>query len=329
MFEKLKTRTSRFKTALLVVIGLYGAVITAQWLITNVLGELIIPISILNDGSPIIWLPTLILFPIMFVWRKRIAFLLVVPFAVLLVSYAPLLLPRAQAVVDDSESLTIMTYNLNRANHDAETVLQIIRSADADVVALQEINLTIEQAVATQLIDEYPHQAIHATAGYHGQAVLSRYPIVADEFWRTILGHQRVELDVDGQRITLYNVHPIHHFAFLAGTDFWTRGHEINDILSRTATEAYPTLLVGDFNMTDQSEDYANVRRQFSDSFRDVGQGMGFTWPQHFGRLPLFSRIDYIFYDANFEAVSAQVWETGGVSDHRPYLATLQLSSIR
>ncbi len=329
MIEKLKTRTSRFKNVLIVVIGLYGAVITAQWLITNLLGELIIPISLLNDVSPIVWLPTLILFPVMLLWRKRIALLLLVPFVVLLLSYAPLLLPHTQAVVDDTDTLTIMTYNLNRANHDAQTVLQIIRSADADIVSLQEINLTIEEAVSTQLAEEYPHQAIHATEGYHGQAVLSRYPIVDDDFWRTILGHQRVELDVDGQVMTLYNVHPIHHMVFLGGVDFWTRNHEITDILSRTATETNPTLLVGDFNMTDQSEDYANVRRQFSDSFRDVGQGMGFTWPQHFGRLPLFSRIDYIFYNDNFEAISAQVWETGGISDHRPYLATLHLISAR
>ena len=40
-----------------------------------------------------------------------------------------------------------------------------------------------------------------------------------------------------------------------------------------------PILIAGDFNMTDQTDDYRRLTAKFSDTFREVGWGMGFTFP--------------------------------------------------
>ncbi len=83
--------------------------------------------------------------------------------------------------------------------------------------------------------------------------------------------------------------------------------------------------------MTDQASDYARVTTQFDDTYREVGWGLGWTFPdfaqpnaQPF-RTSILSalgrpvtRIDFVFHNDALYAISARVWPASGGSDHRP-----------
>ncbi|HLH73047.1 MAG TPA: endonuclease/exonuclease/phosphatase family protein, partial [Chloroflexota bacterium] len=95
--------------------------------------------------------------------------------------------------------------------------------------------------------------------------------------------------------------------------------------LLRIAVTDEPTLLLGDFNMLDWHAYHARlVAAGFVDSFREAGQGAGFTYPRRYGRLPLVPvlRIDYVWHSPHLRAVSARVGADAG-SDHLPVIVDL------
>jgi endonuclease/exonuclease/phosphatase (EEP) superfamily protein YafD len=107
------------------------------------------------------------------------------------------------------------------------------------------------------------------------------------------------------------------------------RGQEIAIALDKAAQEQVPVLLVGDFNMSEESLDYQRITAVYRDAFREVGVGMGFTFPDHRlpqsradGKLPPLPfpliRLDYCFIGDGWTALEARVWQTSGGSDHRP-----------
>ena len=223
-------------------------------------------------------------------------------------------------------------------------MVSIMRECDADIISLQELSREAADCFKTALNDLYPHQALYPDAiPSRGQGVLSRFPITAQHYWQNphiakhTLGHLRVQLNVDGTTITLYNAHPIHPGMGDNGFSTRPRGAEIDVVLAKAAQDSGPVLIMGDFNMTDQSEDYQRIVQQYDDSFGAVGKGMGFTFPDlsDFQSLPSywplpvrlfrFLRLDYIFHNRYFQPLHAHVWPTAGGSDHRPVFALLAL----
>lgn len=89
--------------------------------------------------------------------------------------------------------------------------------------------------------------------------------------------------------------------------------------------------MLGDFNMTDLDENYRRITTNYQDAFREVGWGLGFTnpdWSTGQAReglpfIPLYQRIDYVFYNQAFTALDARVWPSSGGSDHRPLYVVL------
>jgi vancomycin resistance protein VanJ len=96
----------------------------------------------------------------------------------------------------------------------------------------------------------------------------------------------------------------------------------VNELLRRAGGETMPVLIAGDFNMTDQTGDYARIAEQYADTYREIGWGMGFTFPD-LGQRLLLAQLDYVFHSSHFVAVEARVWGTSGGSDHRPVYAVL------
>jgi endonuclease/exonuclease/phosphatase (EEP) superfamily protein YafD len=201
-------------------------------------------------------------------------------------------------------------------------VTQLIREVNADVVALQEVNRAGYFYLYDTLADIYPHQAFHPDSAPPGQAVISKYPILEDNYWQVERAHQRVLLDFNGTPITLYNVHPVHfNLSRRALLSFEGQLREIDDIIDRVTHEEGVLLIVGDFNTTDQTEMYGRFAQLYGDAFRAVGSGFGLTFPAW---LPL-ARLDYVFYNTAFVPLEARVWAAAGGSDHHPLYVRLIL----
>jgi vancomycin resistance protein VanJ len=316
---------------LLAGINAYGLSVTVFLLLRWLIGESWSLIALFNSIAHLLFLPAIVLLPLALLLRRRVTTLLVLPaLLAFLLGYGAAFMPRS-ASASDTESLDVLTYNMKSITSNFDPLVAIIREANADVVALQELSQPMSEHLAEVLAEEYPYQAMHTFPNdpVPGQGVLSRYPIVDDEYWRVHLAMQRVTLSVNGP-LVFYNVHPI---MPLSRNGFDRRAEEITDLLERARKETSPVLLAGDFNMSDQSADYWRLTARYQDSYREAGWGFGFTFPAEMSmfrgnpylpqNLPPLVRLDYVFHDASYEAVEARVWPTSGGSDHLPVFVSL------
>ncbi|RMG89426.1 MAG: hypothetical protein D6712_01685, partial [Chloroflexi bacterium] len=226
------------------------------------------------------------------------------------------------------------TYNLKTEHESYDPLEAIIRAADADIVFLQELSEPAEAQYTANLREQYPYyEGVTFGLSVMGLGIFSKYPISdvsfgwRDEVW---LRYMRAVVTVDGREVILYNIHtspPIYGIAF----DDAPRHDDISTVVALATQETAPVLIAGDFNAPDQTEDYRLLAAHFTDTFAEVGYGLGVTWPQ-FGSfrsivsvLRPFIRLDYIWHSEHFIGLNAEVWPESGGSDHHPVRAELAL----
>lgn len=326
------------------VSAIYGVLISLILLVRRPLGERWGVIGVFNSFAHLLMLPALVLLPLSLTRRHRWLMLpLAVPALTFIRAYGAQFVRRRPAVISGRQ-VTVLTYNLHKEAKNLEPIIEVITAANADVVALQELSAEAADCFQSVLRDEYPYQALHPQShASQGQGVLSRFPITAESYWRNphiaseSLGHLRVEIDVEGVLVTVYNTPPLHPGMGDKWFDTTIRAAEIDTVLERAVQDEGAVLIMGDFNMSDQSDDYLSLRARYGDTFGAVGRGMGFTFPDlrtfqslpDYWPLPMplppFLRLDYIFHNDAFTPLEARVWPHSGGSDHRPVVATLTL----
>jgi endonuclease/exonuclease/phosphatase (EEP) superfamily protein YafD len=90
-----------------------------------------------------------------------------------------------------------------------------------------------------------------------------------------------------------------------------------------------PVIVMGDFNLGDQTKAYTSLSRVLDDAYREAGWGFGFTFPYRLrmGRTmvpgPLVC-LNYVFYSDHFYAEQARV-VCSGASDHCHLVAQLAI----
>jgi endonuclease/exonuclease/phosphatase (EEP) superfamily protein YafD len=328
---------------MLTVIGNAYVLILALLLgIKALIGERLILLVIVNSGLHLLLMMAFIWLAVCLIRRRLIpaavAALSVIYFVVF---YGTLFLPRTVASISGTP-IRLLTYNIHSEDTLFDPMIALIRQSNADIVLFQELSVQAAARFKTDLSADYPYQAFHADPDmpYIGQGILSRYPILSDDYWRNelpdTLGQLQVEININGTHLTLYNAHPIP--AFLENEKlFLVEAHEreLRSILDRAAKDQGPLLIAGDFNMTDQSDAYQEITARYHDSWRDVGWGLGFTFPDYsepnagpialnFLR-PLF-RLDYVFHNDQVLPIEAHVWPNSGGSDHHPLFVQFLLS---
>jgi vancomycin resistance protein VanJ len=316
--------------------NLYGLTLTVLLILRFLIGERPIingvysPVGMLNSMFVIALLPALLtLLLCLLLRRPQSAALQLLPVVMLFVTYGGNFLPRTSTVSAQGEAISVLSYNLLYTNARYDQIIEIIQNADADVVALQELNEEGSAILSDEFRAQYPYQALYPVNRYAvGGGILSRYPIADEEAWEDVMMQQRVVIEVNDEPITLFNVHP--PVPVLYGANVTLRSEVIGHILAEVSEVEGRVLLIGDFNMGDVSEDYERVIDMgFTDAFRAAGYGFGLSFPDWTWRggvyrfMPTLSRIDYIFYSEEFEAVEAWTSHTSGSSDHRPVYARL------
>ncbi len=320
----------RLSSVVWTLIDIYSIFVTLGLILRLVISGTVI--ETFNSVAHMLFVPAFVLIPLSLLARRfRLIVVLVPPVVAFLLSYGVLFTLRSSSAAPDAPKIHVLTYNLKSQTENLDSSIAIIRDSDADVVALQELSEQASAIFAETFAESYPYQALHPQPGepIPGQGVLSRYPITSDEYWRIHFGQQRVSLLIGEYDITLYNAHAA--FPFVPN-GFQYRHQEIMDILERAESETTPVIIAGDLNMTDQSADYQRILANYADVQREIGWGMGFTFPDYrmvnptLSFIPPLSRIDYIFHNAGFHTVDTDVWPSSGGSDHRPLRATLALA---
>ena len=117
-------------------------------------------------------------------------------------------------------------------------------------------------------------------------------------------------LNVNGKPITVMTVHTQPRYMLLQPVYTAQGSPQMNSLLNMIPRNG-PTLMMGDFNFTDQSSDYKVLARsRLHDTFREVGWGFGATWPVHVGGINRFmpvARLDYIWHSDEFQARSVRI----------------------
>ncbi len=73
---------------------------------------------------------------------------------------------------------SVVTWNINSVRLRIGLVLDFIQRFAPDVLMLQEIKCTTDQFPAKAFEEAgYPHQAVHGQKGYHGVAIVSKFPL--------------------------------------------------------------------------------------------------------------------------------------------------------
>ena len=242
------------------------------------------------------------------------------------------------AVPEDARPrVRIVTYNIHRARGmDRRTrpdrIARVLREIDADVVALQEVigagphgHGHIEEIGAALGMGWVMASARQVRGHQFGNAVLSRFPIAHhtqhDLSWKACWERnmQRVDIDVDGSMLHVYNVH--------LGTAILERRYQARR-LETTVTDRHvtgPKILLGDFNEWMKGLTTSLLSRKLKSV--DLGDYLPRrrTYP---GLFP-FLHLDHIYYSGGLEIVGIELHRTRlslVASDHLPLVADARLT---
>ena len=240
----------------------------------------------------------------------------------------------------DPGTLRLMTYNIHAGKGtdgklDLERLARIIREADVDVVAIQEVDRGTkrsgkideprELARLTGMHAEFG-KAIDHDSGDYGQLILSRRPIQKFDV------HKLPNEDGHEQRIALVaqipQPKPLPNLL-LVGTHLHAKGggdalrlaqaKEIVRLLKQDPrTSNHGPLLLGDLNSTPKSDAMKFLDESWTDASKDSGPTIPAEKPAH--------KIDYVLVpkDSPWKVVSTKVLDEPVASDHRPVVVELQ-----
>jgi len=283
-----------------------------------------------------ILLPAIPVLIYMLIRRRWItAALWAVPSIFFVVFFGALFLPAlgmSETIASGSGSqpinLRVMTFNMyGHPPAQLQRQIDLIINSGADIISLQEVSRTSATVIESELADIYPYRVVYPE-GIAGSGLLSKYPIENHEFFvlhRGLLYHCRATVNIDGHPVTVISAHPPPPLS-LQGYEMTSVRYDEVKRLTEMATQGGPALMMGDFNMTDQSVVYRlPVIAGLHDTFREVGWGFGLTWPMKAKSLQLpfpLMRIDYIWHTDEFQPVSCHVGRRA-LSDHLPVIADI------
>ncbi|MDQ6526399.1 endonuclease/exonuclease/phosphatase family protein [Nocardioides sp. LHD-245] len=231
--------------------------------------------------------------------------------------------------------LTVLTFNIHfGAGHDGRSgldrIAEEITTWQPDIVLLQEVDKgrpvsgNVDQAAVlgakTGLHHVYGGNSRNTGAGPRGNAILSRFPIVASANThlpmaggRELRGLLHAQVDVGGVPVSVYATHFDH------------RSRQARTVAARTvvqlmAADPLPKVVGGDLNTGPDARAIAILRRSGLGDAWAVGKGKGATVPADRPG----SRIDFILHDGWFTPLQAEVLFSA-VSDHRPVWTRMQL----
>jgi endonuclease/exonuclease/phosphatase family metal-dependent hydrolase len=207
---------------------------------------------------------------------------------------------RVVAPEGDRSSLVLMTYNIQQANDEFgaksyDRQLALIRQVAPDILALQEsdsarISLNNNDYVRyyASKLGYYTYYGPTTVSGTYGTAILSKFPLQNPRSVFTYsdqdeVGTAEVEIEVDGQRFTIYNVHPDgSDTAMLAFAE---------TLLARSKGKSN-VIALGDYNLRENEDAYQMINGAYTNAWiqvypsgiSDEGEDMSGT-----------KRIDHIF----------------------------------
>jgi endonuclease/exonuclease/phosphatase (EEP) superfamily protein YafD len=230
------------------------------------------------------------------------------------------------AAAASATPITIMSANLRLGGADVQSIVDLVREAQVDVLALQEYTHEVELAlIDAGLVELLPYRESRPDRGPRGSAIYSRLPLTdggsrvasTDGYYQA---YATVKLP-GGSSVVIESVHPVPPID-ADQTQSWEAGLR-NQV--RADAPGPARILVGDFNATLDHDQFRELLATgYRDAAAEVGAGLTPTWP-YYGRRSIVTpriTVDHVLVPAGvgvrgFRAVTIPH------SDHRAIVATL------
>ncbi len=220
---------------------------------------------------------------------------------------------KATITSRQEKTLRAVLVNVNHNNQAYGVVNEFIRSTDADLILLLEVNDAWLENVEP-LIENYPYNKFGA--GNHGGiALLSRIPF--EHATISIIGGVGLpsviaRFSIHGERLTLIGTHP---YSPVSRRRAESRDQQLTEVAKFISHQADPILLLGDLNTSPWSPIFKDFLR--STGLRDSREGFGLqaSWPTWFP--PAWIPIDNVLVSSNVTVYDRKIERDIG-SDHYP-----------
>ncbi len=160
-----------------------------------------------------------------------------------------------------------------------------------------------------------------------GNLILSRLPIQScdPQVLSAARSVARATLSVGNVVVTVFSTH-------LDDASASTRTVQIAELTALSATAPAERILMGDFNASPNAAELEPLRTGWDDAWAvAVAGGTAVSYPGNTAGNTRNGRIDYIWRSksgARLTLQSAQVYDTGTISDHRPVSATYAVGGV-
>ncbi|MEQ9443625.1 MAG: endonuclease/exonuclease/phosphatase family protein [Cyclobacteriaceae bacterium] len=223
---------------------------------------------------------------------------------------------------DSTTFVKMMSSNVLMTNHQTESLLELVRKKNPDLVLLMEADAWWQQQMAP-LEETYPYTVLHPLDNTYGMLLYSRLPLHQTEVHNllkdSIPSIQTYMTLPSGQPVKLYCVHPEPPVPEYSKTST-QRDAELLLVGEMIEEKEEPAILTGDLNDVAWSPT-SNLFRKISQMLDPrVGRGFYNTFNANYSLLRW--PIDHVFHTEHFQLVDLEVLPDIG-SDHFPFYFTL------
>jgi endonuclease/exonuclease/phosphatase (EEP) superfamily protein YafD len=241
---------------------------------------------------------------------------------VLALSQVPLYLGTGSAV-PGSTPLRVMTLNMHYGGADAQTIVDIVRDRQVDVLATVEMTPEAVDALQRAGIDALlPHHDLKPRGNASGNGVWSRLPMTHVDTPGDY-AHQPVStmLDFHGRPIFFSAVHPLSPYPSNAAG--WSE--EMGRLADWLDDVHGLAIVAGDFNATHDHKQFRDILDGgWDDAAAQAGVGWQPTYPANRRRIPLLVAIDHVLVRDGLVATDVERLDIPD-TDHAGLLATIMV----
>lgn len=248
--------------------------------------------------------------------------------------------PAAPVQAQGAATLKVVDWNIHHGVdtsnvNNLDRVVTWIVNIDAHVVSLNEVEkqngynsnadepALLESALEARTGVPWYGCFAQRTGAVNGQGNLLLSRIRLESCDRLLLSATRsvarATLSVGNVLVTVFSTH-------LDDGSAATRATQVTELTAWAATSAAERILMGDFNASASAAELEPLRTGWDDAWAvAAAAGTAVSYPGNTAGNTRNGRIDYIWRSkaaARLVLQSAQVYDTGTVSDHRPVAAT-------
>lgn len=242
----------------------------------------------------------------------------------------------SQTKIDSNKLVKVLSFNIlhgktTKGNFNLDVLAKLIKVANPDFVALQEVDYKVNRSKKYDLVTELGWRtkmapifarAMYYDGGEYGEGVLSKYSFLSTRNVSLpyLEGQEpRAALEVVAELPSKDTIAFIGtHFAHEGNAGRERQAKRINEVFSKNK---YPTILAGDLNARPGSEPINILEEMWEATYEK--ENPEFTYPSDDPRV----KIDYVmFYPKNrWRVLEKVVIQDTIASDHCAYLVTLEL----